>query len=698
MAWWLVLPWRAEEKNELERAPEEEVALLRARIRHHSWLYYHLDAPEISDYEYDLMMARLKDLEAAHPELYDAQSPTQGVGFAGLASFSPVVHEVPMISLDNVFSAEELRSYFHRVEKSLSEEEYRKLRWAFELKIDGLAISVIYRHGLLVTAATRGDGRVGEDVTANILATSAVPRQLSTSGGEAPPDLLEVRGEVYMAKDVFERLNRDQLKAGQPLFANPRNCAAGSLRQKDPKVTAKRQLSFWAYQLARASGDPGITSHMQSLKYLENLGFPVNPHIRLISSEIEILNEISRWEANRQNLNYDIDGAVLKVDDLGIREKLGHTARAPRWAVAYKLAPEERNTKLLAIEISIGKSGRATPFAVLEPVEVSGSTVSRATLHNADQVKLKGVRVGDTVVVRKAGDVIPEVLRFVPELRPADSVDWEFPKSCPLCGSALERRAGESDTYCVNFYCEGRIVQRLAHFCSRSALDIEGLGENTVALFVDLKLISDAPDIFRLQYNQLIGLEGFGEKSVTSMLASIEEAKGRSFSRLLVGLAIRHVGEEVARLIAKRFKSLPELMQALPEDLDQIDGIGEKISSSVREFFENPKSSKICSELIEMGVAINEPGEGLVAAEMEKTLAGKVIVITGTLDGFTRESAEQAVESRGGKASSSVSSRTFALVAGVAPGASKISKANELGVPIIGEDQFLRLLDSGEID
>ncbi len=681
----------------MELTPKEEIEALRARVAHHSWLYYHLDAPEISDYEYDLMIKRLIELEAAHPEFYDPQSPTQRVGFAGFEAFSPVIHEVPMISLDNVFSMDELRSYFHRAERGLTENELKQLRWAFELKIDGLAISVIYRHGLLVTAATRGDGHVGEDVTANIMATSAIPRRLPEIDGSPPPELLEVRGEVYMPKDVFERLNEEQLDAGQPLFANPRNCAAGSLRQKDPKVTAKRALSFWAYQLSRISPDPGIASHVESLRYLERFGFPVNPNIRLLSVESEIYDEISKWEKKRHDLNYEIDGAVLKVDDLKLREKLGSTARAPRWAIAYKLAPEERDTKLLAIEISIGKSGRATPFAVLEPVEVAGSTVSRATLHNEDQVKLKGVREGDTVVVRKAGDVIPEVLRYVPELRPADSVEWHFPRTCPLCGSLLERKTGESDTYCVNFYCPGRTVQRLAHFCSRSALDIEGLGENTVALFVDLKLILEPPDIYRLQYSQLIDLEGFGDRSVTQLLRAIELSKARPLSRLLVGLAIRHVGEEVARLLAKRFPSLVELIRASKDELDEIEGIGEKISQSIREFFDNPKFSKMCEELIELGVAIYEPTERVDRDEMAKTLTGKVIVITGTLAGFTRETAEEAVANRGGKASSSVSKRTFALVAGEAPGASKISKAEELGVPIIDEEQFLHLMEHGEI-
>lgn len=680
----------------MEKTAKEEIESLRARIAHHAWLYYHLDAPVISDYEYDQMLKRLNELEQAHPELYDPRSPTQRVGVEGFEMFSPVEHEIPMMSLDNVFSFEDLQSYFQRVTKSFTERELEELKWVFELKIDGLAISVIYRQGLLVTAATRGDGRVGEDVTANILAIKAIPRRLVTTDGSRPPDLLEVRGEVYMSKDAFDRLNQAQLRASQPLFANPRNCAAGSLRQKDPKVTARRELSFWTYQLAQISTEYEFASHLESLRYLEQFGFPVNPNIKLIREEADIFDEISKWDARRHDLNYEIDGAVLKIDDLRLRQRLGSTARAPRWAIAYKLAPEERETTLLNIEVSIGKSGRATPFAVLEPVLVGGSTVSRATLHNEDQVKLKGVRVGDTVIVRKAGDVIPEVLRYVPELRPSDSVEWEFPSVCPLCGSPLERLSGESDTYCTNFYCEGRTVQRLAHFCSRSALDIEGIGESHIAQLVDQRLVKEPPDIYRLSYAQLIDLEGFGERSVTSALKAIEDSKSKNLTRLLVGLAIRHVGEEAARSLAKRFRSLPELMHATKEGLEEIEGVGEKISESVLEFFENPKSSKICEELIDLGVAVYEPLDEFGANEIAKTLVGKVIVITGTLSGFTRETAEEAVIARGGKASSSVSRKTFALVSGDAPGASKMSKAEELGVPIVDESQFLRLLELGE--
>ena len=677
--------------------PKDEIDSLRARISHHGWRYYHLDAPEISDFEYDQMLKRLIELEEAHPELYDPESPSQKIGAARFEMFRPVEHEIPMMSLDNVFSLEELQAYFLRVTKSFSKQELEELKWVFELKIDGLAISLVYRHGMLVTAATRGNGRIGEDVTANVLAINSIPKALTTRGSTSPPAFLEVRGEVYMGKEAFVRLNQAQMDAGQPPFANPRNSAAGSLRQKDPRITAKRELSFWAYQLVRVAGDQHLTSHIESLRYLEQCGFPVNPNIKVISGQEEIVAEISKWDAKRHELDYEIDGAVIKIDDLRLRERLGSTARAPRWAIAYKLAPEERETKLLNIEVSIGKSGKATPFAVLEPVLVGGSTVSRATLHNEDQVKLKGVRVGDTVVVRKAGDVIPEVMRFVPELRKPDAKEWHFPSECPLCGSPLERKSGESDTYCVNFYCEGRIVQRLAHFCSRSALDIEGLGESRIAQLVDEGLIMSPPDIFRLQYSQLIGFEGFGEKSVTALLGAIEEAKNGSLSRLLVGLAIRHVGEGAARALAKSFRSLPELMKASKEQMSAIDGIGEKISESVREFFESPKSSKICNELIDLGVAIEEPIDQAGGVEIAKNLVGKVIVITGTLTAFTRDAAEAAVIERGGKASSSVSKRTSVLVAGDAPGGSKIAKAEELAVPIVDESQFLELLRLGEL-
>lgn len=677
--------------------PKDEIESLRAQVAHHSWLYHHLDDPEISDFEYDRLVKRLLELEAAHPEFYDPASPTQQVGDVGLELFRPVVHEIPMMSLDNVFSHDELRSYFQRVSKSLGPTEGSKVRWDFELKIDGLAIAVIYRHGVLVTAATRGNGRVGEDVTANVLASRVVPRTLIVGEGGPVPELLEVRGEIYMAKDAFVKLNKAQLAAGQPLFANPRNCAAGSLRQKDPRVTAKRNLSFWAYQLARISGGPNFNSHLDSLAYLKTLGFPVNPNIKAFRDPEEIILEIDKWDQKRHDLNYEIDGAVIKIDDLKLHESLGSTARAPRWAIAYKLAPEERETKLLNIEVSIGKSGKATPFAVLEPVSVGGSTVSRATLHNQDQVKLKDVRVGDTVVVRKAGDVIPEVVRAVLEKRPSDSVEWQFPTECPLCHSPLERISGESDTYCLNPYCEGQTVQRLAHFCSKSALDIEGLGENRIALFVELKLISEPQDLFRLQYSQLISLEGFGEKSVKSLLNAIEAAKKKSLSRLLVGLSIRHVGEGAARALAKRFGTLSALMAASKEEMEEIDGVGEKIALSVREFFDNPRTFRICNELIELGVAISEPVDEESAPLVHQSLIGKNVVISGKLANFTREAAEDAVVSRGGKAGSSVSAKTFALVVGEAPGASKVAKAESLGIPIVDEEHFVALLESGEL-
>ncbi|NNN18831.1 MAG: NAD-dependent DNA ligase LigA [Acidimicrobiaceae bacterium] len=677
-------------------APKDEIDTLRAQLAHHGWLYYHLDSPEITDFEYDRLLKRLIELEQAHPEFYDPKSPSQSIGGSGQEMFSPVEHEIPMMSLDNVFNFDELQGYFDRVAKSFSEPELKALKWVFELKIDGLAISAIYRHGHLVTAATRGNGRVGEDVTANILAIEAIPRTLVAKDLGTPPDLLEVRGEVYMTKEAFARLNGAQLEAGQPMFANPRNCAAGSLRQKDPRVTAKRDLSFWAYQLVRISSDRTFTSHLESLRYLEQFGFPVNPNIMLLSDSSAIFDEISALDAKRHELGYEIDGAVVKIDDLHLRDRLGSTARAPRWAIAYKLAPEERETRLVNIEVSIGKSGKATPFAILEPVSVGGSTVSRATLHNEDQVKLKGVRVGDIVIVRKAGDVIPEVVRYVPELRTPDNHEWHFPQFCPLCGSPLNRREGESDTFCENLYCEGRLVQRLAHFCSRSALDIEGLGESRIARFVEKKLISEPQDLFRLEYSQLIGFEGFGKRSVTSLLAAIETAKQRQLSRLLVGLAIRHVGEGAAAALAKRFRSLPELMTASKEALEDIEGVGEKIALSVLEFFENPKSSKICTELIELGVAIYERGDKISPDEVVKTLMDRVIVITGTLANFSREAAQDAVVSRGGKTSSSVSRNTYTLVAGDAPGVSKITKAQELGVPIIDEGQFAELLQYGE--
>lgn len=679
----------------MPNTPKDEIEDLRAKVSHHSWLYHHLDDPQIPDYDYDVMVKRLLELEELYPEFRDPNSPSQSIGTSGLELFRPVVHQVPMMSLDNVFSFDELRSYFQRVRKSLDKSEQDRLKWVFELKIDGLAITLIYKRGYLVTAATRGNGQIGEDVTANVLTISAIPRVLVTPDKEDPPELLEVRGEVYMAKGAFARLNEAQLAAKLPLFANPRNCAAGSLRQKDPKVTAKRELSFWAYQLARVSGGPVINSHMDSLEYIKSLGLPVNPRIKVLSSDDEVVAEIAELDQHRHDLDYEIDGAVIKIDDLGIRDKLGFTARAPRWAIAYKLAPEERETNLLNIEVSIGKSGKATPFAVLEPVLVAGSVVSRATLHNADQVKIKDVRIGDTVVVRKAGDVIPEVIRPVLELRPSDAIVWSFPEKCPLCGSTLERVEGESDTYCINPYCPGRTVQRITHFCSKTALEIEGLGESRVALFLDLGFISEPSDIYKLTYSQLIGLEGFGEKSVKSLLDAIEDSKSRNLARLLVGLSIRHVGESAAKAIARRFGSLERLMSATKAEIESIDGIGEKIAQAVVDFFDDPRTNALCKELISLGVAQVEPN--VHDDQGDTVLEGKTLVVSGTLENFTREEAETAIESKGGRAASSVSSKTFALVVGVDPGNSKVTKAQAANVPIIDEHQFLRLLETGQL-
>lgn len=675
--------------------PKDEIDALRAKVAHHSWLYHHLDEPQIPDYDYDVMVKRLQELEDLYPEFEDPTSPSRSIGNAGLELFRPVIHQVPMMSLDNVFSFDELRSYFQRVRKTLDKSEQDRLRWVFELKIDGLAITLIYKHGYLVTAATRGNGQIGEDVTANVLTISAIPRVLVTPDEEDPPELLEVRGEVYMTKQAFTRLNEAQLAARLPLFANPRNCAAGSLRQKDPKVTAKRELSFWAYQLARVSRGRSIKSHIDSLEYMRALGLPINPKIKVLSNDDDVVSEINELEQHRHDLDYEIDGAVIKIDDLDVRNKLGFTARAPRWAIAYKLAPEERETKLLNIEVSIGKSGKATPFAVLEPVLVAGSMVSRATLHNEDQVKIKDVRIGDTVVVRKAGDVIPEVIRPVIEFRPPDALVWSFPESCPLCGSILERIDGESDTYCTNPYCPGRTVQRITHFCSKSALEIEGLGESRVALFVELGFISEPSDIYKLTYSQLIDLEGFGEKSVKSLLGAIEESKSKNLARLLVGLSIRHVGEGAAKSIARKFGTLERLMSATKGEIESIDGIGEKIAQSVIDFFDDPRTNALCKELISLGVAQVEPN---VQDNLgNNLLEGKAIVVSGTLENFTRQEAEQAIENKGGKATSSVSSKTFALVVGLDPGDSKVSKAQAANVPIIDESQFLKLLDTGRL-
>jgi DNA ligase (NAD+) len=616
-----------------------------------------------------------------------------------------------MMSLDNAFSPGELQAWADRLAKQIPADT----AFVCELKIDGLAISLTYRRGRFVQAATRGDGRTGEDVTANVATIADIPTLLDGSVG-APPEVIEVRGEVYMPVSAFEDLNRRQAAAGDRLFVNPRNSAAGSLRQKDPTVTASRALSFWAYQVGElhlgpeggdppGAGTPPATveelapTHHDTLDWLGLAGFPVNPERRLIHGLDQVLEFCHRWEESRHDLDYEIDGVVVKVDDLALQRRLGATSRAPRWAIAYKFPPEERTTRLLDIAVSIGRTGKATPFAVLEPVFVGGSTVSLATLHNQDQVIAKNIRPGDTVVVRKAGDVIPEVVGPVLVKGTRRKGAWAFPTVCPSCRAPLVRLPGESDNFCTNLDCPGQRVQRITHFASRSAMDIEGLGELRVQLLVDRGLLGDVADLYSFTPDTFAGLEGFADLSTTNLLTAIAASRGRPLSRVLIGLGIRHLGQVGSIALARALTDIDAIMAADEERLAAVDGVGPVIAASVVRWFASEVNRSVVERLRSAGLTLAEPegAGGGATPNVPQSLAGKSVVVTGTLEGYTREQAEEAIVARGGKSPGSVSKKTFALVTGIEPGASKVAKAEQAAVPVVEGDRFAELLETGEI-
>jgi DNA ligase (NAD+) len=677
--------------------PAERIESLRARIAHHNERYYADDAPEISDAEYDQLVRELALLEAEHPDLADASSPVRHVGAGRLSeAFSPVTHRAPMTSLDNAMDVGELSAWGERVAKGL---DGAPARFVCELKIDGLAMSLRYERGRFVQAATRGDGRVGEDVTANVATIVSVPKLLVG----APP-VLEVRGEVYLPIDAFERLkaakeaeNVLRIAAGrkpEPVPVNPRNAGAGSLRQKDPTITAGRELAFWSYQLGEVEGGPEFTSHHETLEFLSSLGFPVNPQIRVVET-LEQVDEFCRhWQQHRHDLGYEIDGAVVKVDSLAQREQLGFTSRAPRWAIAFKFPPEERTTLLRDIQVSVGRTGRTTPFAVLEPVFVGGSTVGMATLHNEDQVRLKDVRPGDTVVVRKAGDVIPEVVGPVLSLRPDDLAAWQFPKLCPCpLQTELVRPEGEADTRCVEPECPFQRDQRIIYFASRGAMDIEGLGDQTVLQLSESALVSDPGDIYSLTRDQLMSLEKWGTTKADNLLAAIEGSKRRPLPRVLTALGAKGLGPSASEALARRFGTLDAIMGASEAELSTTDGVGPTIAGSIVRWFAQAANRAIVEKLRAAGVDFGR----VDISVLPPTLAGKAVVVTGTLDGLSREEAEAAIKDRGGKSPGSVSAKTFAVVVGAEPGASKLTKAEALGVPVLDEAGFRHLLDTGDL-
>lgn len=785
--------------------PTARAAELRIEIAEHDRRYHELDAPTVSDADYDALVRELRALEEAHPDLVTEDSPTQRVGSTPSALFAPVRHRQPMMSLDNAFDSDSLVAWGDRLERRLgagpdddpvdygggeppgeptqqaqgaTEAKPRRMPrpvngsgelvdYVCELKIDGVAISLLYEDGELVQAATRGDGRVGEDVTANVRTVQGVPHRLT---GKAPK-VLEVRGEVYMARSAFARLvayqedeNRARLAEGRkpnPVAVNPRNAAAGSLRQKNAEVTARRELSMWCYQLGEVQGGPSFKRHRETLDFLGEAGLPVNPEIRVLGTFDEVFAYCDGWKDGRHDLDYDIDGAVVKVDELRVREELGFTSRAPRWAIAYKFPPEERTTRLKAISISVGRTGRTTPYAELEEVFVGGANVRQATLHNEDQVAAKDVREGDVVVVRRAGDVIPEVVGPVLPRDDPDRPAWVFPRTCPCpLESELVRPEGESDTRCVHPECPFQRAGSIEHFAGRGSMDVEGFGEQRVRLFLDLGLISDIADIYTVDWDRIAALRrvvgdwataavaaarertgdakakldgvegpdvagtvptgvdaglisadlladiaadvprfkatadslrGLGDDAAGKLRAAIEATKERPLDRLLVGLNIRHLGPAGAEALAEGLGHLDAIAAATVEQMAAVEGVGPTIAASVREFFDRDGSADLVERLRAAGVNLQGPER----PDVEPVLEGKAVVVTGTLEGFTRDEAAAAIKARGGKSPGSVSKKTYALVVGAEAGASKSAKAEELGVPVLDEAAFVELLATG---
>jgi DNA ligase (NAD+) len=678
-------------------SPKKRIEELRDLIRRHNDLYFGQDSPEISDAEYDSMVRELRALEAEHPELVDVESPTEVVGSSSITTFDPVVHAVPMTSLDNAMDEEELRAWGDRIAKGLGDQP---VRYVCELKIDGLAISIRYENGVMVQAATRGDGKVGEDVTANVATISSLPKKLN----KAAPSVVEVRGEIYMSTVAFEKLkaereaeNLQRTANNRALLAvpvNPRNAGAGSLRQKDPTITAQRDLSLWSYQLGEVVGGPDFNSHHATLEFLKDLGFPVNPEITVVDSIDAVVAFCRQWQERRHELGYEIDGAVVKIDDLSQRDQLGFTSRAPRWAIAFKFPPEEKHTILKDIQISVGRTGRVTPFAVLEPVFVGGSNVGMATLHNRDQVAAKDVRPGDTVIVRKAGDVIPEVVGPVMAKRPKGSQPWEFPTHCPCTlSSVLVKIEEQADTRCVEPSCPFQRDQRIIYFASRGGMDIEGLGERTVFALSDAGLVADVGDLYSLTVEQLLTLDGFAEKGAQNLVSGIQASRTRPLPKLLTALGIKHLGPAAAESLSTHFGTVDAIASASEEELSSVDGVGGVIAASISSWFVQPENSRVIEKLRTAGVEFGR----VEISDAPQTLVGKAIVVTGTLANYSREGAEVAIKSRGGKSPGSVSAKTFAVVLGESPGASKVTKAEQLKIPVLDEAGFEVLLETGEL-
>ena len=667
-----------------ERAADlAEADKLRREIRHNEYLYYVLDAPEITDAEYDRMMVRLRELEARYPDSIPADSPTQRVGGRASSQFTEVRHLEPLLSLGNVFSTEELRAFDERVRSGLPAGS--KVEYVMEPKIDGLACSLIYENGKLVRAATRGDGVVGENVTANVRTIRSIPLTLKVPEGEAVPELLDVRGEVYMPRQAFMRLNEQRAERGESEFANPRNAAAGSLRQLDPQVTASRSLSFFAYYLVGEGAQP---KHSESLALLAHYGFKVSENYKVVENIDEAIKYIGDFNELRQGLSYDTDGAVIKVNDVYQQRILGATGKDPRWATAYKYPPEQAETTLEDIDWRVGRTGVLTPTAVLTPVKLSGSVISRATLHNEDFIRAKDIRIGDRVVINKAGEIIPEVLRVVAEKRTGDEKEVEIPSVCPECGWRVERQGEEAAIRCTNPHCPALGREGLIHFVSRDAMNIDGCGPSVINALLDAGLVRDAADLYSLRKEDLLKLERMGEKSADNLLAALAESKKNELDKLLFALGIRHVGAKVARILATEFGSMEKLQQAQPEELAQIRDIGDKIAESAVTWLNVPANIDLVERLAAAGLTMTFTPP---ASQEDNPFFDKTLVFTGTMPTLGRAEAKTMAQDVGAKVSGSVSKKTDYVIAGAEAG-SKLEKAQQLGVTVIDEAEFLRML------
>ena len=658
----------------------KEIERLREEIRYHDYRYYVLNNPVISDYEYDQLVKKLEKLEKEYPELITPDSPTQRVGEAYTGEFPPVEHRIKMLSLENTYSEDELKDFDRKVKKFLGSDE--EVEYAVELKIDGVAVSLEYRKGKFFRGSTRGNGIVGDEITNNLRAIKSIPLKLLTDEKELFD--IEVRGEVFMPRPSFEKLNKEREKMGEPLFANPRNASAGSLKNLDPRIVEKRGLDIFVHTIAEIPKK--YKTHFEALSKLREIGFKISPFIKVVRGIEKAFPLIDEWQEKKKELDFDIDGMVLKVNSFELQRKLGYTEKAPRWAIAYKFPAEQRVTKIINIEVNIGRTGTATPVAILEPVFLSGTTVSRATLHNLDEIERKDIRIGDWVMVEKAGEIIPQVVKVVKEKRNGKEKKFVMPKDCPVCGAKLVREEGEVAYRCINVSCPAQVKGRIIHFASRNAMDIEGMGDVLVDVLVNRGLLKDYGDIYYLNRTDLIKLERMGEKSVDNLMNAIEDSKNRPLERLIYGLGIRHVGIHNARIISNIFHSIDSIRKASYEELASIDDIGPVRARSIVEFFNEKSNVNVLDKLRKAGVKIEEK-----VKEGAKPLAGKKFVFTGALSTMTREEAQDLVISLGGSVSNSVSKKTDYTVVGENPG-SKYDKAKSLGVKTISEKEFLKLI------